>query len=69
MQVLTDDDPNKKPEDYNPIELQKLARYSVDSFVDPNYRSWFVHCKTARSSRDSLINNQINLKKFEAWLS
>ena len=44
MQVLTDNDPNKKPENYNPIELQKLARYTVDSFVDPNYRGWFVHC-------------------------
>ena len=41
MQVLADDDLNKKPEDYNPIELQKLTRYSVDSFVDPNYRGWF----------------------------
>ena len=41
MQVLTDGEPGKKPEDYNPIELQKLTRYSVDSFVDPNYRGWF----------------------------
>ena len=40
MQVLADGDLNKKPEDYNPIELQKLTRYSVDSFVDPNYRGW-----------------------------
>ena len=41
--MLTDNDPNKKPEDYNPIELQKLARYTVDSFVDPNYRGGVVY--------------------------
>ena len=71
MQVLTDGEPGKKPEDYNPIELQKLTRYSVDSFVDPNYRGWL---------RDNLWDFSVkffqydvvgltNPKKREAWLS
>ena len=54
MQVLADGDLNKKPEDYNPIELQKLTRYSVDSFVDPNYRGWF----------NNLLNLMVIFKYF-----